>query len=135
MFGHEPAVVTSVDVTTTSGSHVSVAVAAGKTATPGHSTGETTAGQVMIGAVVSTTVMVWATCELLPQMSVAVHVRVCATGHVPLVVSAKVIVGFGSQTSVATAVAKSGAPGHSTVFGPPPDSAIRGGTLSISFTI
>ena len=57
-------------------------------------------GQEMVGGVVSSTVMVWVHCELLPQASVAVQVLVV----VPLLlVSAYVITGEGSQLSTAVA--------------------------------
>src|SRR5512137_2456092 len=63
-------------------------------------------GHVITGAVTSTTVMVWLQVLALPQLSVAVQVRVITTAHgfVLSLASAKVITGAGSQLSVAVAV-------------------------------
>src|SRR3989454_111600 len=75
----------------------------------------------MLGAVVSTTLMVWLAVLLLPQWSVAVQVRVTllACGQEPgVVTSAKVRVGLGSHASVAVGVANDGVAGHSMVVGP-----------------
>jgi hypothetical protein len=54
--GHNPSVVASVNVTATSGSQLSVAVAGGKTGVAGHSIGDDTAGHVIVGGVLSMTV-------------------------------------------------------------------------------
>src|SRR5262249_61757175 len=62
--------------------------------------------------------MVWLAVEVLPQASLAVQVRTCTTGQVPLLLSTKVSVGLGSQSSVAVGVAKEGVAGHSMVVGP-----------------
>src|SRR5437899_10527440 len=67
--------------------------------------------------VLSRTLIVWLAVLLLPQASVAVQVRTCATGQVPLLVSTKLSAGLGSQASVAVGVAKLGAAGHSIVLG------------------
>src|SRR4029078_5011632 len=67
---------------------------------------------LITGAVVSTTWITWLAVDLLPQWSVAVHVRVTsfACGHVPgVVTSANVSVGLGSQASVAVGVLNVGA--------------------------
>ena len=64
-------------------------------------------GQVMAGAAVSTTVMIWSQFELFPQLSVAVQERVITSscGQVPvLALSAKLIAGASSQLSVALAL-------------------------------
>lgn len=108
--------VTSTNVGVTLVSHASVAVAAGKTSVAGHSMGEVTAGQVMTGAVVSSTQMVWVQLDELPEQSVAVQVRVTqySCGHEPgVVTSANVTSGAGSQASTAVAGGNTGAAGHS----------------------
>src|SRR5512133_241873 len=63
-------------------------------------------GQVITGAVTSTTVIVCTQVLALPQLSVAVQVRVMTTeqGSVLFVASAYVITGVASQLSVAVAV-------------------------------
>ena len=64
-------------------------------------------GQVITGAVVSTTVMAWTHELLLPAQSVAVQVRVITMvlRQVPgAVLSVKVTIGAGSQLSVAVAL-------------------------------
>jgi hypothetical protein len=71
-----PAVVTSTKAMLTLASQASVAVAAGKTGEAGQWMGDTTAGQVIEGGVMSCTTMVWLQEEVLPQSSVAVYVRV-----------------------------------------------------------
>ena len=53
-------------------SQLSEAVAAGNTGEAGHSIGDTTAGQVMTGAVMSLTTIVRLHVAVLPQSSVAV---------------------------------------------------------------
>src|SRR5207247_4297255 len=73
------------------------------------------------GAVVSTTWITWHAVELLPQWSLAVHVRVTsfACGQLPgVVTSANVSVGLGSHTSVAVGVVNTGLAGHWIVVGP-----------------
>src|SRR5438034_5163813 len=75
------------------------------------------AGHASAGAVMSRTLMVWLAVLLLPQASVAVQVRTCTTGQLPLLVSTKVNVGLASQVSVAVAVAKLGVAGQSIVLG------------------
>ena len=64
-------------------------------------------GQVIAGAVVSTTLMIWSQVVLLPQLSTAVQVRVITSscGHVPSTeLSLKLIAGSSSQLSVAVAL-------------------------------
>src|SRR5436309_485649 len=64
-------------------------------------------GQVMAGAIVSPTIMVWRQLLSLPQASVAVQVRVMTVvfGQLPgAVLSLWVMVGAGSQLSVAVAL-------------------------------
>ena len=62
----------SAKVMDTFASQLSEAVAAGNTGDEGHSIGETTAGQFIVGAVISLTTMVRLQVEKLPQSSVAV---------------------------------------------------------------
>ena len=71
-----PGVVTSANVMSTLGSHVSVAVAGGNTGTAGQLIGEVTVGQVIVGGVMSCTAIVRLHVALLPQSSRAVQVRV-----------------------------------------------------------
>ncbi len=115
--GHVPGVVTSSYVIVGESSQASTAVASPKTGVFGHSTGDTTVGQVITGAVVSTTSIVLLQLLELPTQSVAVHVRVTlySCGHVPgVVTSSYVIVGESSQASTAVASPKTGVFGHST---------------------
>ena len=74
--GQLPGVVTVVKVTTTLASQASVAVAVPNEATAGQLMGEVTDGQVMTGGVTSRTETVRLQVDVLPQSSVAVHVRV-----------------------------------------------------------
>ena len=71
-----PGVVTSLKPIATLGSHASDAVAAPNVGTAGQLIGEVTAGQVIAGGVISCTAMVRLHVDVLPQSSVAVHVRV-----------------------------------------------------------
>jgi hypothetical protein len=107
--GHPPAAVTSAYVGVTELSQLSVAVAlpvlAGSVLAV-HSI-VTFIGQVIAGAVLSSTVMVWTQLLLLPQSSIAVQVRVIvySCGHPPAAVtSANVGVTDISQLSVAVAL-------------------------------
>ena len=68
--------VTSLEVMATLGSQASDAVAAPKVGTAGQSIGEVTAGHVILGGVMSRTCIVLLQVDVLPQSSVAVHVRV-----------------------------------------------------------
>src|SRR5206468_7584115 len=75
---------------------------------------------VITGAVVSTTWITWLAVALLPQWSVAVHVRVTsfACGQLPgVVTSANVSVGLGSHASVAVGVVNEGEAGNWTFAG------------------
>ncbi len=72
--------------------------------TPGIHSTDVLAGQVIVGAMLSSTVMVCWQSVLLPQASVAVHVRVITSGQAPLLLSEKLITGSGSQTSAALAL-------------------------------
>ena len=63
---------TSAKAISTFASQLSEAEAAGNTGDAGHSIGDTTAGQVMTGAVMSLTTMVRLQEDVLPQSSVAV---------------------------------------------------------------
>ena len=64
------------EVTIGLGSQVSLTIGAGKTGVFGHWIGETVAGQVIVGGVVSITTTVWLQVAELLLQSVAVHVRV-----------------------------------------------------------
>ena len=103
-----PGVVTSAKVIVTFWSHASVAVAAPNTGVAGQSIGEVTEGQVIVGGVTSCITIVRLHVELLPQSSVAVQVRVIPPVQPGDATSAKVIVTFWSQASVAVATPKSG---------------------------
>ena len=121
--GQVPGALTSLSVMTGLGSQLSVAVATPVFAELGSSSHSmvTSAGQVICGGVVSSMVMVCTQSELLPQASVAVQVRVMtlSSGQVPgALTSDSVIVGLGSQLSVAVAVpvfAELGSASHSMV--------------------
>ena len=67
---------TSLEVTFGLGSQVSLTVGAGNTGTFGHWIGDTAAGQVIVGGVVSITTTVWLQLAELLLQSVAVQVRV-----------------------------------------------------------
>ena len=64
------------NVISTIASHASVAVALPKTGVAGQLIGEVTAGQVIVGGVISCTTIVRLHVALLPQSSVAVQVLV-----------------------------------------------------------
>ena len=94
-------------------------------------------GQVTVGGVVSTTVMVWLQLAELPQSSVAVQVRVCVPvpGQAPGVnASVKVTVGVASQVSVAVAAGKTGVFGH-WIGEVTAGQVITGGMVSITATV
>ena len=74
--GHDPAIVIVSNEMVTLISHASVAVASPKTGIEVHSMGDTTAGQLITGGVLSSTTTDLLHVELLPQSSVAVHVLV-----------------------------------------------------------
>ena len=139
--GHKPpGKVLSVKVTVGLASHKSIAVAAGNVGTAGHSTVVITVGHVIIGAVLSVTEMVRLQVAALPQLSVAVQVRVTlnSCGHKPpgIVMSAKVTVGLPSHTSedVALAAGKVGVAGHS-ITGMTAGQVIIGGVWSLTVMV
>ena len=68
--------VTSLKEMDTEASQASLAVAAPKVGVAGQLIGDTTVGQVMLGGVISCTLIVRLQVAVLPQSSVAVHVRV-----------------------------------------------------------
>ena len=76
MPAHEPCVVASVKVTVTVASHASVAVGTINTGVAGQLIGVFCVAQTIVGGVISCTTIVRLHVELLPQSSVAVHVRV-----------------------------------------------------------
>src|SRR5262249_57061962 len=86
--------------------------------TAGHSMVVGPGSPLITGLVLSSTLIVWLAVEVFPHASVAVQVRTCTTGQVPLVASANVSVGLASQASVAVGVVKLGTAGHSMVVGP-----------------
>src|SRR5512135_1856978 len=67
------------------------------------------AGQVITGAVVSFTVIVWAQVAVLPQLSVAMYVLVTILGQVPAQMSLTKVTAGVPQLSVATTCVISGA--------------------------
>src|SRR5205085_2408400 len=82
----------------------------------------TSAGQLIVGAVVSPTMMLWLTgAETLPQASVAVQVRVTlyALPQSWLVASLKLSTGARSQLSVAVGAVNTGVAGLSIVASAP----------------
>jgi hypothetical protein len=128
--GHEPGVVTLLDVISTLTSHRSEAVAAPKLGVFGHSTLDTE-GHVIEGGVLSVTEMVRLQVAELPQSSVAVQVRVTVNGQLPEVVtSAKVGTTLGSHRSEAVAAPKTIGFGHSTFD--TVGQVIEGGVLSVT---
>jgi hypothetical protein len=112
-----PCNVVSAEVTSTNKSQASVAVAVRNTGVAGQFTGVTCDTQVIVGAVLSRTVIVRLQTAVFPQSSVPFHVRV--TLYVPAqlpcnVVSAKAISTDTSQASVAVAVMNIGVAGQFT---------------------
>src|SRR2546422_6532300 len=85
------------------------------------------------GAVVSATLMVCEAVAVWPQASVAVQVRTCTTGQVPLLLSAKVNVAV-PHVSEAVGEAKTGTAGHSIVLGPG-TALIVGGVVSATLMV
>ena len=82
--GQLPGVVTSLNPIATLGEHASDAVATPKVGTDGQLIGEVTAGQVMVGGVISRIVTERLQVEVFPQSSVAIYVRVQTCGQVPV---------------------------------------------------
>src|SRR6187399_640535 len=114
---HDPGVVASTKVIVTLASQASVAVGGVNTGSAGQSTGDVCATQVIVGAVISCTTIVPLQVAVLPQSSVAVHVRVVlyVPTHDPgVVASTKVIVTVASQASVAVGAVNTGKAGQST---------------------
>ena len=94
-------------------SQASVAVAAPKYGVAGQLIGEVTVGQEIVGAVMSCTTMVRLQVAVLPQLSLAVQVRVTLSSQLPGVdESTKVIFTLASQASVAVASPKLGVAGQ-----------------------
>ena len=88
---------------------------------PPHGTDVSLGTPTSVGAVLSSTVIVWLAVRALPQGSVAVQVRVTeySRGQVPgVVASTKVSVAVPPQASVAVGVAKEGVAGQAMVVGP-----------------
>ncbi len=67
------------------------------------------AGHVIVGAVMSSTVIVWTQVEVLPQLSVAMYVRVMILGQLPLHISLTKVTAGVPQLSVAVTRLVSGA--------------------------
>ena len=135
--GQAPGAKASVKVTTGLGSQTSVAVGAGNTGVAGHWIGEVVAGQVIVGGVVSMTTTVWLQLALLPEQSVAVHVRVLlyVPGQDPgVVTSTNVTTGAGSHVSVAAGGGNTGVAGHWIGEGAA-GQTITGGVVSITATV
>src|SRR6266496_3115112 len=113
--------------------HVSEAVGEAKTGTAGHSIVLGPGTALIVGGVVSATLMVCEAVEVWPQRSVAVQVRTCTTGQVPLLLSAKVNVAV-PHVSEAVGEAKTGTAGHSIVLGPG-TALIVGGVVSATLMV
>jgi hypothetical protein len=91
------------------------------------------AGHVMLGAVMSRTVMVLLQVAVLPQSSVAFQVRVHTVGQVPAdTVLTTVMSTVASQASLAVAVPQDGLDGQSMVVASGQE--MTGGVLSITVT-
>ena len=75
--------IASEDVSTGAGSQASLTTGGGNTGLAGHWMGETVPGQLMLGGVVSLTVMICAQLAVCPHPSVAVHVRVIVPPQAP----------------------------------------------------
>jgi hypothetical protein len=127
-----PATFSSVKVITGLKSQTSTAVAAPKFGTLSHSIKGASVGQVITGAVLSTTTMVRLHVDLFPQSSSAVQVlfTVYSCGHIPGVVWSKISIStLGSQPSTAKASPKFGTFGHS-IIGTTVGQVITGGVRS-----
>jgi len=134
--GQLPGVVTSACVSVGFGSQASVAVGVAKLGVVEHWIDDGPGSEEIVGAVVSTTLITWLALVVLPQASVAVHVRVTVElcGQLPCVVtSANVSVGV-PQLSVAVACAKTGVAGHWMLDGAG-SCAIVGATVSFTGTV
>src|SRR5512134_2518388 len=95
-------------------SQASLAEAAPKVGTAGQLIGDITVGQVMLGGVISCTLIVRLQVAVLPQSSVAVQVRVTLGIPVQLaeVTSEKLMATEASQASLAEAAPKLGTAGQ-----------------------
>ena len=114
---HDPGVVASTNVMVTVASQASVAVGGVNTGSAGQSTGVVCATHVIVGGTKSTTTIVPLHVAVLPQSSVAVHVRVrpYVLPHEPGVVeSTKVMVTVASHASVAVGGKNTGKVGQLT---------------------
>jgi hypothetical protein len=110
-----PGVVISEKVMTTVRSHASVAVGGVNTGVAGQLRGVVCATQVIVGGVISCTTIVRLQVAVLPQSSVAVHVRVVleVPGQEPgVVASEKVITTVRSHASVAVGGVNTGVAGQ-----------------------
>ena len=113
---HEPGVVVVINEIATVASHASVAVALTQTGKAGQLTGDTWSTHVIVGGVLSLTTIDWLQVDVLPQSSVAVHVRVAVyvPAHEPGVeLSTCVTVTVASHASVAVASIQTGVLGQS----------------------
>src|SRR5664279_5369076 len=113
-----PGVVTSLNTSVNAEPQASEAVATANTGEAGQSIVESAGSGSITGAVTSWTLMVCAAEELLPQASVAVHVRVTLyePAQAPgVVTSVKVRVNAEPQASLAVATANTGTAGQSIV--------------------
>src|SRR5918994_854988 len=107
---------TSVKVTVIVGSQLSVAVTLAAVGTAAQSTVVLAGTPAKTGAVLSVTVIVWVAVAVLPQLSVAVQVRVMVPQpSTTLFTSVKLTVIVGSQLSVAVTLAAVGTAAQSTV--------------------
>src|SRR5206468_4715778 len=97
--------------------HVSEAVGEAKTGFACPSLFRSPGTALIVGGVVSATLMVCEVVAVWPQASVAVQVPTCTTAQTPLLLSAKVNVAV-PQVSEAVGEAKTGTAGHSIVLGP-----------------
>jgi hypothetical protein len=117
-----PPVTSAPTVFTVAPLHASLAVGALNDGVPVHSTVPFAPALPMVGACVSTIVIVCdLVAELLPQPSTATHVRVIICAHaVPPVTSAPTVFTVAPlQASLAVGAVNDGVPVHSTVAGPP----------------
>jgi len=117
VFGQDPGVDTSENVTVTLGSHVSDAVGGVNTGVAGQLIGVVCVTHVRVGGVISCTTIVRLQVAVFPQSSVAVHVRVVlyVFGQEPgVLTSENVMETLGSQVSVAVGGVNTGVAGQLT---------------------
>jgi hypothetical protein len=135
--GQEPLGVVLTTTTSTVASQASEAVALPHTTTAGHAM-VVLAGQVIDGAVLSFTVMVALQVEVLPQSSVALHIRVFTTGQEPLgVVLTTTTSTVASQASEAVALPQFGVAGQAMVVlaGQVIDGAVLSFTVMVALQV